>query len=255
MAGFALSCFGLLLFLWLAFGGPIPLQPKGYRFNVSFREAATLSQEADVRISGVSVGKVKVVNARQGDRRLGRDDRARLRVRADPQGHEGDPAPEDAAGRDLRRADARLPERRDGRRERPPAGRRGVADRRARRDLPRLRREDARVVPHLDAAAGARLAGPRARHLRLAGQPRAVRGGHHDAAEDPQRAGHGRAGRGARHRRGLRRPERARRPAALADRELQHASSPRPRRATASSRRPSAPCRPSSGSRRSRSRA
>jgi phospholipid/cholesterol/gamma-HCH transport system substrate-binding protein len=65
MAGFALSCFGLLLFLWLAFGGPIPLQPKGYRFNVSFREAATLSQEADVRISGVSVGKVKLVKPDQ----------------------------------------------------------------------------------------------------------------------------------------------------------------------------------------------
>ena len=29
MAGFALSCFGLLLFLWLAFGGPIPLQAQG----------------------------------------------------------------------------------------------------------------------------------------------------------------------------------------------------------------------------------
>jgi phospholipid/cholesterol/gamma-HCH transport system substrate-binding protein len=63
MAGFALSCFGLLLFLWLAFGGPIPLQPKGYRFNVAFKEAGTLSPEADVRISGVSVGKVKVINA------------------------------------------------------------------------------------------------------------------------------------------------------------------------------------------------
>ena len=25
MVVFALSCFGLLLFLWLAFGGPIPL--------------------------------------------------------------------------------------------------------------------------------------------------------------------------------------------------------------------------------------
>ena len=57
MAGFALSCFGLLLFLWLAFGGPIPLEPKGYRFNIAFREAATLSPEADVRISGVPVGK------------------------------------------------------------------------------------------------------------------------------------------------------------------------------------------------------
>ena len=24
---------GLLLFLWLAFGGPVPLKPKGYRFT------------------------------------------------------------------------------------------------------------------------------------------------------------------------------------------------------------------------------
>jgi phospholipid/cholesterol/gamma-HCH transport system substrate-binding protein len=62
MAGFALSCFGLILFLWLAFGGPIPLQPKGYRFTVSFKEAGQLAQEADVRISGVSVGKVKAID-------------------------------------------------------------------------------------------------------------------------------------------------------------------------------------------------
>jgi phospholipid/cholesterol/gamma-HCH transport system substrate-binding protein len=71
MAGFALSCFGLLLFLWLAFGGPIPLQPKGYRFNVAFREAGTLSPEADVRISGVSVGKVKFIDA---DKKTGASD-------------------------------------------------------------------------------------------------------------------------------------------------------------------------------------
>lgn len=61
MVGFALSCFGLLLFLWLAFGGAVPLKAQGYRFTVSFREAGQLAQEADVRISGVSVGKVKVV--------------------------------------------------------------------------------------------------------------------------------------------------------------------------------------------------
>ena len=59
MVGFALSCFGLLLFLWLAFGGAIPLAPKGYRFQTSFGEATQLAKEADVRISGVSVGKVK----------------------------------------------------------------------------------------------------------------------------------------------------------------------------------------------------
>src|SRR5436305_430621 len=62
MAGFALSCFGLLLYLWLAFGGSIPLAPKGYRFNTSFGEATQLAKEADVRISGVSVGKVKDIH-------------------------------------------------------------------------------------------------------------------------------------------------------------------------------------------------
>src|SRR5213080_1705097 len=61
MSGFALSCFGLLLFLWLAFGGSIPLAPKGYRFQTSFGEATQLAKEADVRISGVSVGKVKTI--------------------------------------------------------------------------------------------------------------------------------------------------------------------------------------------------
>src|SRR3954471_15153009 len=61
MAGFALSCFGLLLFLWIAFGGPIPLKPQGYRFTTSFSEATQLAQEADVRISGVPVGRVKTI--------------------------------------------------------------------------------------------------------------------------------------------------------------------------------------------------
>jgi phospholipid/cholesterol/gamma-HCH transport system substrate-binding protein len=69
MAIFALSCFGLLLFLWLAFGGAIPLKPKGYRFQVSFAEATQLAKEADVRISGVPVGKVKTI---EPDKRTGR---------------------------------------------------------------------------------------------------------------------------------------------------------------------------------------
>jgi phospholipid/cholesterol/gamma-HCH transport system substrate-binding protein len=58
MTLFALSCFGLLLFLWLAFGGPVPLKPKGYRFKIAFPEATQLAEQADVRIAGVSVGKV-----------------------------------------------------------------------------------------------------------------------------------------------------------------------------------------------------
>jgi phospholipid/cholesterol/gamma-HCH transport system substrate-binding protein len=71
MVVFALSCFGLLLFLWLAFGGPVPLKPKGYRFHVDVPEATTLAKEADVRISGVPVGKVKDI---QPDKRTGRSD-------------------------------------------------------------------------------------------------------------------------------------------------------------------------------------
>lgn len=59
MVLFAGSCFGLLLFLWLSFGGPIPLKPEGYRVKVSFPEAATLAEEADVRLAGVNVGRVK----------------------------------------------------------------------------------------------------------------------------------------------------------------------------------------------------
>src|SRR6476469_9378597 len=60
-AGFALSCFGLLLFLWLAFGGPVPLKPESYRVDMKFDEASQLAVESDVRISGVSVGKVKAI--------------------------------------------------------------------------------------------------------------------------------------------------------------------------------------------------
>jgi phospholipid/cholesterol/gamma-HCH transport system substrate-binding protein len=61
IAAFTLSCFGLLLFLWSAFGGPVPLKPRGYEFKASFAEATQLAQEADVRISGVTVGKVKKI--------------------------------------------------------------------------------------------------------------------------------------------------------------------------------------------------
>src|SRR6476646_9642709 len=59
--GFALSCFALALFLWIAFGGPLPLKPEGYRFTAPFQEATQLAVQSDVRISGVSVGKVKQI--------------------------------------------------------------------------------------------------------------------------------------------------------------------------------------------------
>jgi phospholipid/cholesterol/gamma-HCH transport system substrate-binding protein len=68
MAAFAASCVGLLLFLWLSFGGTIPFEPEGYRFTVEFNQAVQLGTEADVRIAGVSIGKVVSVGL---DRRTG----------------------------------------------------------------------------------------------------------------------------------------------------------------------------------------
>jgi phospholipid/cholesterol/gamma-HCH transport system substrate-binding protein len=58
MVLFALSCVGLLLFLWLSFGGKVPFNPQGYEVRVSFTNAGELATQADVRIAGVSVGKV-----------------------------------------------------------------------------------------------------------------------------------------------------------------------------------------------------
>src|SRR5271163_3626411 len=55
---FVLSCFGLLMFLWESFGGPLPLKPKGYRFTVAFPRTLSLAEESDVKISGVDVGHV-----------------------------------------------------------------------------------------------------------------------------------------------------------------------------------------------------
>ena len=59
MVVFALSCFGLLTFLWISFGGSVPLKPKQYELTVNFPEATTLAEAADVRIAGVPVGKVR----------------------------------------------------------------------------------------------------------------------------------------------------------------------------------------------------
>jgi ABC-type transporter Mla subunit MlaD len=59
IAGFALSCFGILLFLWVTFGGPTPFKAKPYEIKVPFNEATQLAEQSDVRISGVNVGKVQ----------------------------------------------------------------------------------------------------------------------------------------------------------------------------------------------------
>lgn len=59
IAGFALSCFGILLFLWVTFGGPTPFRAKQYELKIPFSEATQLAEQSDVRISGVNVGKVQ----------------------------------------------------------------------------------------------------------------------------------------------------------------------------------------------------
>ncbi len=59
MIGFTLSVAALLMFLWTAFGGTLPLRPEGYRFKAAFPEASLLVKEADVRMAGVNIGKVK----------------------------------------------------------------------------------------------------------------------------------------------------------------------------------------------------
>src|SRR2546428_4384195 len=55
---FCLSCFGLLLFLWESFGGPVPLKPKGYQMTVAFPRSLALAEQSNVRIAGVDVGRV-----------------------------------------------------------------------------------------------------------------------------------------------------------------------------------------------------
>lgn len=55
---FMLACFGVGLFVWKQFGGTVPLEPVGYRIEVPFAQAQNLLPNADVRISGVTVGKV-----------------------------------------------------------------------------------------------------------------------------------------------------------------------------------------------------
>ena len=68
MLAFAGSCVGLLIFLWISFGGATPFAPQGYRLNAEFSQAVELGAQADVRVSGVSIGKVESVGL---DRRTG----------------------------------------------------------------------------------------------------------------------------------------------------------------------------------------
>ncbi|HET9025405.1 MAG TPA: MlaD family protein [Burkholderiaceae bacterium] len=64
---FVLTCFAVLLYMWITFGGTSPLRPKGYQVQADFPEATLLAQTGDVRISGVPVGRVVKMD-RNGNR-------------------------------------------------------------------------------------------------------------------------------------------------------------------------------------------
>src|ERR1700689_4479028 len=59
---FVLSCFGLLMFLWESFGGPLPLKPKGYRFTVAFPRTLAIAEHSNVQNSGVDARHVISLN-------------------------------------------------------------------------------------------------------------------------------------------------------------------------------------------------
>src|ERR1044072_3651973 len=83
--GFTLSCFGLILFLWIPFGGPIPLKPQSYRVTAYFPEATQLAVESDVRIGGVSVGKVKEIQLAPPDERVNGKDTTEAVIEIEPE--------------------------------------------------------------------------------------------------------------------------------------------------------------------------
>ena len=66
IAGFALSCFGLLLFVWVAFGGPTPLAARGYEVKLPLTQVGQLAEQSQVDISGIEVGRVKSIDLGEG---------------------------------------------------------------------------------------------------------------------------------------------------------------------------------------------
>lgn len=64
---FCLSCIGLMIFVWTQFAGTIPFAPTGYDAKGLFPETGQLVPGADVRISGVNVGKVTAVQPKGVD--------------------------------------------------------------------------------------------------------------------------------------------------------------------------------------------
>jgi phospholipid/cholesterol/gamma-HCH transport system substrate-binding protein len=78
MVAFALSCISLLLWLWISFGGPLPLKPEGYQLNTHLPEQPLLTKAADIRMSGLDVGNITTL---EFDRRRGQ----RVEMQIDPE--------------------------------------------------------------------------------------------------------------------------------------------------------------------------
>ena len=151
IAGFALSCFGILLFLWITFGGPTPFKAKPYEIKIPFNEATQLAEQSDVR-------DLRRRRRQSAEHRPGTqpqagagDDLHRRQVRAVAALDQGHPPHQDPARRDLRRTDARQPQRPQAPRRRHPSHRAGRTVGPAGRDLPHLQPEDPRRLPVLDA--------------------------------------------------------------------------------------------------------
>jgi len=81
VAGFALACFALLLFVWTAFGGPTPLAAQGYKLRMPLTQINQLAEQSQVKISGLVVGRVSAVELGEEDDR----DRAFVTLEIDPE--------------------------------------------------------------------------------------------------------------------------------------------------------------------------
>ena len=196
---FVLSCFGLLLFLWESFGGPLPLKPKGYRMTVAFPKSLALAEQSG------SAHQRREHRARR--RAEARRRRAHARgtgnqpeIRADPREHARDPAPEDAARRDLRAADpaGQRTQRALRARRRPARRQPGRTVGHARRRPLRVRSQDAPRLPDLAAVAGRRDQRARRTAQRRLLADRPVRPARQHARRHPRLPGGRRARAGAR---------------------------------------------------------
>jgi phospholipid/cholesterol/gamma-HCH transport system substrate-binding protein len=70
---FVLSCIGLTTLVWTSLRGPFPFAPKGYVVHAVFPETGQLVTGADVRVSGINIGKVTGIQAQGVNSRVTMD--------------------------------------------------------------------------------------------------------------------------------------------------------------------------------------